>query len=448
MKSMKYLSFSLCLALSLTLNGMPAHAQNPQADASQLSETSLRQALERFPNQAEAHIRLADYLIVQLRIDWARRDPSAAGASFQAQAEDLQRRAQELVFLYERALKQAPERVEAKVHLAEVYFVFLNHFQRAEELLQEALAEQPDHPSVNIAMAEYQFFFKGQQAEALQRLEQTLQKHPQHPGLIIAYVDLKTSVSDKPEDYLAAREQVSQALAQQPADQNLQHMLGLLWLREADLSDKLDLEKAERGLNLYIALFEAHGDPAQALEAAQIARDMGRLAQARELVRQGLKQAPEHARLTMLLGDLWLKQAATDLEQGRVSQETADAETQYQWLVAQNKVSELLQSEQVQLYYNLGLLAVLQGKTASNAQNAKAHFENALNHYRQAQAMFDRLNLVNAPLQTDIAKTLEALGALLAQEQKMQAASEKYREACSLKLESSCQWLQQQGFGR
>ena len=51
------------------------------------------------------------------------------------------------------------------------------------------------------------------------------------------------------------------------------------------------------------------------------------------------------------------------------------------------------------------------------------------------------------PLQLDLARTLEAIAQLQAGSNPGQAA-DFYRQACDLKLESSCGWLKAQGMGQ
>lgn len=421
------LSLSLGLSLSLPLMAQPATA----------SVAQLRQTHARQPNNPAAAHALADALLVELRRDWGLRDLNASGAAFQAQADELQLRARELVQLYEQVLKQDPRRLDAQVHLAEVYFVFLNQFQQAENLLLAALKQEAHHPKATIALAEYQFFFKGQVPEALQRLEQALQQHPHHPGLVISWVDLRTRSSAEAADYVSARERVAAALAQQAGDENLRHMLGNLWLREADLTPQLDRAKAQNGLQLYTELFESNRDPDQALEVAQIARDMGEIEQARAMIEAGLQVAPEHARLQLLKGDIWLKAGAEALEARRFSAELQAAQAAYQQIVARQKAAELLLGEQVQLYYNLGLLALLQAQQA-DITDPDALLARAVGFFREAQTRFDRLNMVNAPLQQELARALELQGERLLLKKQEGPAREAFGEACELGLESSC----------
>jgi hypothetical protein len=397
----------------------------------------LRQAYERQPNNPEAAHALADALLVELRRDWALQDPNASGTAFQVAADALQLRARELVNLYEQVLKQDPRRLNAQVHLAEVYFVFLNQFQQAETLLMEALQKEAHHPRASIALAEFQFFFKGQVPEALARLEQALQQHPHHPGLVISLVDLRTRSSAEAAEYARARERVAAALAAHPGDENLRHMLGNLWLLEADLTPQLDRAKAQNGLQLYTELFESNRDPAQALEVAQIARDMGEIEQARRLIEAGLQVAPDHARLQLLKGDIWLKAGAEALEARRFSAELQTAQAAYQQIVARQKTADLLLGEQVQLYYNLGLLALIQAQQAE-ATDPDPLLASAVGFFREAQTRFDRLNMVNAPLQQELARALALQGERLLRKQQEGPAREAFTEACELGLESSC----------
>ena len=154
-------------------------------------------------------------------------------------------------------------------------------------------------------------------------------------------------------------------------------------------------------------------------------------------------------RLRLLLGDLWLQQGAAALDQGQLSPEIVQAEEIYRGLLPQAQLGRLVSAQQVQLYYNLGLLAFLRGQ-AEKAQPAKAlpHYQESERMYRQAMAIFDRINIINRPLQQELAKTLEAIGQIYVGQAGQAQAVEYYKQACGFKLESSCTWLKQQGMGQ
>ncbi|MGV3526323.1 MAG: tetratricopeptide repeat protein [Candidatus Sericytochromatia bacterium] len=441
---MKTLSALLLTACLLT-PCLGASAQSAPPD-----EATLRQSLTAQPQNAQIPLQLANLLLERLRQDWARRDPNAPEADQLAQNAELERRAQELVSLYRKTISLQPASVEARVNLAEVQFIFLNQFEDAEALLQEALSEAPNSIPAVIAFAEFTYFVKGNGPQALDNLRKALQVHPQDPELSITLADLATSRSNKPGDFASARELLENALNQHPNHESLRYMLATVWVREAAIQpEQLDAAAAEKGLAIFLELFQSKPDADLALESAGVARSLGRLPQARFLVESALQRFPTDMRLRLLLGDLWLEQSAASLDSFTWSEELTTAESQYRQILATPSFRELISSQQVQLYYNLGLLAYIKGQSQISANPAQAltHLQESERHYRQAMAIFDRINMINGPLQQDLARTLETRGKLQHQQQQTAPAVEAMREACTLKLESSCQWLRNQGQG-
>lgn len=443
---MSYLPFSLrvlllgsCLAISLS--APPIFAQD--------GESALRQQLLKTPDNIEAELKLADLLLENMRKLWAQRDPSATGPALQEQSDEIQRRCQELITLYEKVLSQQPGHVEARVNLAEVYGIFLSRYDQAETLLKQALETDPKNPKALVAAAEYQFFFQNDHAGALNRLEQALKEQPNEPALTISLADLLTGASQKPEDFLRARELLETALKAHPGHHGLGYMLASVWYRDASLSQPMNPEKADTALKLFLAELDAKPEFELVIEVAQVAQSMGRLPQAREIVSKGIKEFPGEPRLRLLLGDLWLQQGATSLDQGQFSPEAQKAEGYYRDLLKPADFKGLVTAQQIQLYYNLGLLAFLKGQTAKDTPSqALGFYQDAEKLYRQAIAIFDRINIINRPLQQDLAKTLEAMGQIQAGQSRQAEALQYYQQACDLKLESSCNWLKDHGMGQ
>lgn len=412
------------------------------------SEEQLRQTLSRQANNPEAQLELANLLLERLRKQWLQRDLNASGEAFQKQADSFERQSQEIKSLYEKVIALQPRQVEARVNLAEVYFVFLNQYDQAEILLHQALEIEPDNAKALIAMAEFEYFFQADRKKALKRIEDALAKFPGHPDLSITLADLLTGTSQQAADFARAHEVLDQALKLQPQHSELRYMLGSIWYREAVLDSKqLNHEKAQKALDIYLDLIKTKPDTDLVQEAAQIAQSMGQLPLARHILEQGLIHFPQDARLKLMLADLWLQQAAKSIDAGEISPEVTQAENIYLQLLTPGPMSQLSSGQQVQLYYNLGLLSQLKAQVArANPKQALIHYREAEKMFRQALAIFDRINIINAPLQQDLAKTLEAIGQIQAELNPAQAV-EAYKEACSLKLESSCNWLKQQGIG-
>lgn len=454
------LKFGLALSLGLSLNlggpflfgSAPVQAQTmastmAKTAADKPSEQRLRQALQAHPQDPQAYQALAEFLLDQLRKDWGRRDSNGSGPVFQAQNDALQRRALELIQLYRQCLALEPSNISAKVDLAEVYFVFQGRYDEAERLLKEALAEQPHQPKANIAMAEFTFFFKKDAPTALKRLEAALEKNPDNRDLSITLADLMTAASTKPEDFAHAHRVLDAALEKVPQDRNLRYMQASVWSREAQLNPKSpDVAKAEKALQIYQELLTEKAESDLSLEAAQIAQSLKRLAQAREIVRQGLLHDPRNPELHFLMGNLWLDQGTKVLDQGEIPPEALEAEKYYRWLMEEQKDTDLLTSEQVQLYYNLGLLAYLKSK-APQAAHPMELLKESESFYRRAVAIFDRVSIINGPLQQDLGRTLVAQGEQYLKVDQKPEAIARYRQACGLKLEAACTWLKQQGMG-
>lgn len=442
---------ALLLSFGLLTGLAPVQAQSLDQLQRQAATSldQLRWKAANSPENPAPQLALANQLLENLRKAWAQRDPNATGPAFQAQADQLQRAAQELIGLYEKVIALEPNQIEARVNLAEVYFVFLSQFDQAETLLNQALALAPGDAKAQVAMAEFTFFFKGDHAAAIQRLEQALQASPADPTLSVSLADLLTGASQKPEDFDKARQVLQSALAAHPGEGGLGYMLASVWYREANLTQPLNTEKAETALRLYTAELAAKPELELVIEVAQVAQALGHLEQARSIVETGLNQFPAEPRLRLLLGDLWLQQGAAALDQGQLSDEARQAEEYYRGLLAPADFSTLVSAQQVQLYYNLGLLAYLKGQ-ASRGEPAAAlsYYHESEKNFRSAMAIFDRINIINRPLQQELAKTLEAIGRIESDQSHAAEASEHFKQACDLKLDSSCDWLKQHGQGQ
>lgn len=446
---MKLRLLKICCALSL---GFWAGFCPPFAtgglSAAPASESQLRQQMISQPQNAQVYLQLGELLLRQLRIDWGQRDPQAAGPEFMEQAESFQRRAQELVYLFEKAQQLDPKLIAAQIYLAEVNFVFFNRFEEAEQMLQAALRQQPSSVQAIIALAEFQFFFKNDQASALKALQAALEQQPAQPDLSITLADLLTVSSGEATDFDKARSLLNASIAQQPSHAGLQYMLASVWYRQAQLdAQKFDTDKAREALNIMIRLLQSDPDPQYLLEAADMARSLGQFNQAQQFISEGLQKQPNDPRLMLQLGDLWLQQAAQQLESTTYGNEAQQAEKIYRQLLAQTSHKQLITSQQVQLYYNLGLLLYLKGKAAGAPAEALRHYSESEQMYRQAVQIFDRINIINGPLQQDLGRTLEAKAEVLSAQANTAEALELYRQACNFKLESACNWLKQKGYG-
>lgn len=408
-------------------------------------EAALRQAITQQSNNPEAHLKLANFLLERLREQWAQRDPNLSGDAFQKQADGFQIQSQELIALYEKVISLQLHNVEARVNLAEVYFVFLSEVNQAEIYLKQALEIDPNHIQAQIAMAEYLFFFKGEREQALTLIEKALSVKPNHPDLSITLADLLTGGSLKAEDFAKAHIILEQALQAHPEHEGLRYMQGSVWYRQAVLDpQKLDQAKAQKALDILLPILNSTPDAQHSIEAAQIAQSMGQLPLARKILEQALVFTPQESQLTLLLGDYWLEQGSQTLEAGQLPVEANEAERLYRQLLIPARLNLLTSGQQVQLYYNLGLLAQLKAK--SNPSQALPHYIEAEKLFRQALAIFDSINIINTPLQQELSRVLESI-AQIHESSDPGKASTYYQQACSLKLESACNWLKQKGFG-
>lgn len=439
---MKKLLFALShsLLLSAFVAGVPHPAVvQPALAQSTPQEDQLRSSVQSQPQNLEARLKLAEYLLKQLRQDWSTRDPQATGPQQIQQNEAFQRRATELIYLYQSIIDLNPQHAGARVDMAEVHFSFQGQYDKTEALLQEALQVDPQSVKANIAWAEYLFFFRGKRDQALDILKQQLKQQAQNPELSITLADLTTGSSQESADFLTARQWLTDALQAHPGHRNLRYMLASTWARQAQLANNPDsAAQLQTSLDLFTQLLQEEYELSLSIEAANLARSMGRLAQARNLISEALKQDPGHPLLVQTQGDLWLQQGAQDLDRGRFSAELEAAESHYLQTLNGGRFQDLTIAQRVQLYFNLGLLSRVRAKQG----HPEDHLMKSVAYFKQAQELFDRINMINAPLQTEMAQSLTQLGALKAK-QNVNAAASLYREACQLKDESACDWLKQ-----
>lgn len=424
------LTLCLALALSQTALSFPARAQNaPLSDDATARSSS--------PHYAA---------LVQLREDWARRDPTLKGPAQLDQQQNLQRRAIALGQAYENWLQSNPQSINGWLELAEIHFVFLNRFDTAETYLNQALTRAPEHIQANIAQAEFDFFFKKDTKAALGRLENNLQNQPTQPELLITLVDLSTRSSNDKNLYADLQTRLSRAREQFPRHQQLQYIQAFLSAQQAALPEKLDTAQAEIALGQYEALYTLYPTAQYALETAQIARQLQRLDKAHEILDQALTQEAlktnQQSRLLRLKGDLWLAAGAEDLDAGRWTEPLLKAKQTYERLAPE--AEQLVYPERVQFFYNLGLLAYTEGRASFNtsASEALVHLNRAVSYYTQAGRIFDQLNMINAPLQQELARAYEMQGMVHQRQNETYKAREAFQQACELRLESSCKRLQ------
>lgn len=383
--------------------------------------------------------------LVQLREDWARRNPALKGPAQLDQQQKLQQQAIALGQAYESWLQNNPQSVSGWLELAEIHFIFLNRFDTAENYLNQALNREPDNVQANIAQAEFDFFFKKDTKAALQRLENGLRSQPAQPELLITLVDLSTRASNDKNLYADLQTRLSKAREDFPQHQQLQYIQAFLSAQQAALSEKLDPVQAEAALTQYEALYDRYATPQYALETAQIARQLQHLDKAHALIDRALAKSPDMAqesRLLRLKGDLWLEAGAPDLDAGRWTENLLKAQQTYERLAPHAEL--LVYPERVQFFYNLGLLAYTEGRSSFNnsASEALVHFNRAVRYYTQAGRLFDQLNMINAPLQQDLAKAYEMQGMVHQRQNDTYKAREAFQQACELRLESSCKRLQ------
>ncbi len=419
--------FTVAFAL-LTLTVIPAHA------VSSASSIQLAQATGDNPQQQ----------LIQLRKDWANRDPALRGPEQLQQQDAFQRRALALAEAYENSLRRNPNQIQHWLELAEVQFIFLNRFEAAENALKQALTLQPDHVQANIARAEFDFFVKKDVNTAIERLENQLTNTPQQPDLLITLADLRTRSSNDKGVYDALEQRFVSARQAHPQHEKLQYMQAFVAAQKAVLGKSLDTAQAEIALNHYEKLVEAYPTARYALETAQIARQLKQPQKAHALIDQALKSdlsARDRATLIRAKGDLWLEAGATDLDAGRWSEALEKAQENYRKVLPAAQM--LVYSDRVQFYYNLGLLAYNHGRAEFNQSPSRAlpYLDQAVQYYQEATRLFDQVSMINAALQKDMARALEMKGMVYQKQNEEFKAKAAFEEACNLKLESSCKRL-------
>jgi tetratricopeptide (TPR) repeat protein len=428
---------ALLLALLLQAATAPLSAE----------ENRLREQIIRSPRDAQAHERLAEWLLERLRADWARQDPNVSGASFQAQAADFERRARELLFLYGKVQALQTPRAETLLQLAEIQYLYLGQPQEAEKHLREAVQLAPNNPKVIIAQADFICFHHGKRAEGLALLRTALAQQPGQQDLLITLSDLLSTPPATPADYAEAKTLLTQALEKAPAADTLRLMLGRVWGREATRDElKIDKVGLEGALKLFQAVTQAAPENALAwLEQARAAQQLGRYREAEQALRRQLALTPADPQGRLLLGDTLLILAGQSLDQEQYSPEAAEADQWYQKLVSDNQLSDLALNQRVQLFYNQGLLARIEATTLArqNAHwpRAEARYQAAIAAFEKAQAIFDQVNILNPALQRDLGRAWHGLGLLREQQQRHLEAVSMLQTACGLKLSESCDWL-------
>ena len=442
------LILSLSFPLHLLLSSVPLPSRLPGSlPNGMLSAQAQVQPQNTTQNQdAARHSQSPHYAqLVQLREDWARRDPALKGPALLDQQQHFQGRAMALSQAYEQWLQSHPQSVWGWLELAEIHFVFLNRFDTAESYLNQALQLEPESVQANIARAEFDFFFKKDAKAALKRLEDRLQATPQQPELLITLVDLNTRSSNDPNVYADLQNRLGAAREVHPDHQQLQYMQAFLSAQQAVLGENLDTAQAQKALAQYEALSSRYPTTQYVLETAQIARQLKAMDKAQALLAQALKNtlpgSSDHSRLLRTQGDLALEAGAADLDAGRWSEPLQQAQGLYEQLLPQAR--QLIYPERVQFYYNLGLLAYTQGRSSFNqsASEALVHLNRAVGYYSEATRLFDQLNMINAPLQQDLARAHEMRGMVYQRQNDEYKAREAFQQACDLHLESSCKRL-------
>lgn len=449
--------FWTCLLLASLLS-TPAWAQEIPA-----REVELREKIVKFPKEATHYEQLAQLLLERLRADWLRQDPSMRGASTLSVAEDFNRRARELIYLLEKVKELKPNQVELLIQMAEINYLFLGAPQESAKLLKQALEQAPQNPRVIIAYADFTFFDGGKRPEALEQLRKAIQTYPNETDFVITLADLLSTAVLDPKDYTEAKAVLGQALEKKPTAQNLRLMLARIWLREATRNElKIDKVGLAEALKLFQAVTTAEPtNEAAWSELAQTAQQLGEIDVAEAALRQVLLLQPKNALAKLLLGDVKLLQAGKDLDQGLYTAAAAEADQLYAQLVEAGQDRELAVTQRVQMYYNQGLLAmveagVLAGKApaANPGSNSDAlapaekRYRESIAHYEKAQMIFDNLNVLNPVLQKDLGKSYHGLGLLYQKTERMAEAVGFIQTACSLKTEESCAWLKKNNYGR
>ncbi|MGE3728842.1 MAG: tetratricopeptide repeat protein, partial [Candidatus Sericytochromatia bacterium] len=326
--------------------------------------------------------------------------------------------------------------------------------QESAKLLKQALEQAPQNPRVIIAYADFTFFDSGKRAEALEQLRKAIQTYPSENDFVITLADLLSTAVVDVKDYAEAKTVLGLALEKRPEAHNLRLMLARVWLREATRNElKIDKVGLAEALKLFQAVTAADPSNDAALsELAQTAQQLGEIALAESALRQLLLLQPQNALAKLLLGDVKLLQAGKELDQGLYTAAAAEADQLYAQLVENAQDSQLAVTQRVQMYYNQGLLAmveasVLAGKTEMATQ-AERRYRESIAHYEKAQMIFDNLNVLNPVLQKDLGKSYHGLGLLFQKSERMAEAVGFFQTACSLKTEESCAWLKQHNYGR
>lgn len=417
-------------------------------------EMELREKIIQSPKVAEHYEQLAQLLLERLRADWLRQDPSMRGASTLSVAEDFNRRARELIYLLEKVKEIKPNQVELLIQMAEIHYLFLGSPQESAKLLKQALEQAPQNPRVIIAYADFTFFDSGKRAEALEQLRKAIQTYPSENDFVSTLADLLSTAVVDVKDYAEAKTVLGTALEKRPEAHNLRLMLARVWLREATRNElKIDKVGLAEALKLFQAVTAADPSNDAALsELAQTAQQLGEIALAESALRQLLLLQPQNALAKLLLGDVKLLQAGKELDQGLYTAAAAEADQLYAQLVENAQDSQLAVTQRVQMYYNQGLLAMVEASVlaakAEMATQAEKRYRESIAHYEKAQMIFDNLNVLNPVLQKDLGKSYHGLGLLFQKSERMAEAVGFFQTACSLKTEESCAWLKKHNYGR
>jgi tetratricopeptide (TPR) repeat protein len=420
-------------------------------------ETELREKIVKFPQAAENYEQLAQFLLERLRADWLRQDPSLRGSATLDLAQDFNRRAKELVYLFDKVKELQPEKVELLVQMAEINYLFLGQPQESAKLLKQAIEQAPNNTRVIIAYADFTFFDSGKRAEALEQLRKAIQAHPNEMDFVITLADLLSTAPPELKDYAEAKALLNQALEKKPEGTNLRLMLGRVWQREATRNElKIDKEALAESLKVFqaVTIADPQSDTAW-LEMARTAQELGLLPEADRALRQLLVLQPKNALAKLLLGDNLLLQISKELDQGLFPAQAQEADLLYLELVQSGQDKDLAVTQRVQMYYNQGLLAMVDATAqAAKANNlaafasTEARFRASISAYEKAQNVFDNLNVINPTLQKDLGKSYHGLGLIYHKQERMAEAVGYFQTACSLKAEESCDWLKKHGQGR
>jgi tetratricopeptide (TPR) repeat protein len=430
---------SLIFALSLALMAPVGAQTDPQIQR-------LRQQVEARPQVAAPYFQLAERLLVVLREDWGRRNNEPRPLSVEEGAVFTQR-ANELIALYRQGLDLEPQNMDALLQLAETYSIFLGQVPEAEVLLMRGYELRPDYPPLLVTLAEFRYFQLGQRTEALELLRKAHGAQPQSPELAMTLADLLTYEAVDAAPFQEALKALETTLQKQPGQEAIHMMLGRVRVREASRDElKLDTLALDAAIAVFGKILQANPKQEEArLELARAYRLRGDGGAAEREARALRAQAPLNPEGLLLLGDILLESQAKALDQGQFPSAVKEAEQVYRQIIDQQLVSRLPISQQVQLYYNLGLLAHVEGNQLVTTAPAQAieRQKSAIQAWEQTSRLFDAISVLNSSVQGDLGRAYRALAQL---RQGAEALS-LYQKGCAFKDPDSCEWLKKNGHG-